>query len=196
MPLCGLIHSGRDRWGGSLNKSLTKVCEMIASELEPLTHVSPEDFKEGMAVLSGAVNIVTTDGPGGRAGLTASAVCSVTAEPPTLLVCVNRGSSAAPAFLQNDAICVNTVGPDHTGLAMLFGGKTPMEDRFATADWTEGPSGAPVLGGSVASFDCKVTSRNVVGSHEVLFCEIIDITRTQGTPGLVYFARQFHELQA
>lgn len=179
MPLCGLIHSGGGRWGGSLNKSLTKVCEMIASELEPLTHVSPEDFKEGMAVLSGAVNIVTTDGPGGRAGLTASAVCSVTAEPPTLLVCVNRGSSAAPAFLQNDAICVNTVGPDHKGLAMLFGGKTPMEDRFATADWTEGPSGAPVLGGQGEVAD-TATARDLAARLGLVVVDVTEIGALSG----------------
>jgi flavin reductase len=69
----------------------------LNTSMDDLTHVSLDEFREGMAVLAGAVNIVTTDGPGGRAGLTASAVCSVTAEPPTLLVCVNRGSSAAPA---------------------------------------------------------------------------------------------------
>lgn len=159
-----------------------------------LEHVSPEDFKEGMAVLAGAVNIVTTQGPGGRAGLTASAVCSVTAEPPTLLVCVNKGSSAAPAFMANDAVCVNTVGPAHQDLAMLFGGKTPMDERFEKADWTTGTTGAPILSGAVVSFDCKVTSRNVVGSHEVLFCEILDIARTPDTPALAYFARKFHEL--
>ena len=167
---------------------------MTLSEMEALTHVSADEFREGMACLTGAVNIVTTDGEGGRAGLTASAVCSVTAEPPTLLVCVNRGSSAAPAFMKNDAVCVNTVGPAHQDLAMLFGGKTPMDERFDKAEWTTGPSGAPVLTGSVVSFDCKVTSRNIVGSHEVLFCEIIDISRTEGVPGLVYFARKFHEL--
>lgn len=161
-----------------------------------LEHVTPEDFKEGMACLAGSVNIVTTDGPGGRAGLTASAVCSVTAEPPTLLVCVNRGSSAAKAFMENDAVCVNTVGPDHQDLAMTFGGKTPMEERFTQAGWTTDASGAPVLTGAVVSFDCKVTGRSVVGSHEVLFCEILDIARTPGSPALAYFSRKFHALEA
>ncbi|MFV0245842.1 MAG: flavin reductase [Qingshengfaniella sp.] len=159
-----------------------------------LIHVSPEAFRDGMACLAGAVNIVTTDGPGGRAGMTASAVCSVTADPPTLLVCVNKGSSAAPAFMENDAVCVNAVGPAHQDLAMLFGGKTPMADRFARAKWTTDCTGAPILTGSVVSFDCRVTRRNVVGSHEVLFCEILDIVRTPDIPALAYFARKFHEL--
>lgn len=169
---------------------------MELSAEKPLEHVSVEAFRDGMACLAGAVNIVTTDGPGGRAGLTASAVCSVTAEPPTLLVCVNRSSSAAPAFQVNEAVCVNTVGPAHQELAMRFGGKTPMDDRFALASWGRGPSGAPVLDGAVVSFDCRVTGRNVVGSHEVLFCEIVEIARAPDTPALAYFARKFHELGA
>lgn len=157
-------------------------------------HVSQGDFRAGMSLLAGAVNIVTTDGTGGRAGLTASAVCSVTADPPTLLVCVNRGSSAAAAFMENTAVCVNTVGPVHQELAMLFGGKTPMNDRFDKAEWSIGPSGAPMLDGAVVSFDCIVTLRNTVGTHEVLFCEIIEITQIPDSPALAYFARKFHEL--
>lgn len=169
--------------------------EDAAVKPEP-TAVSSEVFRDGMAHLPGAVNIVTTDGAGGRAGLTASAVCSVTADPPTLLVCVNRGSSAAPAFLQNDAVCVNTTTPAHRDLAMLFGGKTPMDDRFEQAEWTIGPSGAPMLTGAVVSFDCTVSSRSTVGSHEVLFCRIIDIQRTGNSDALVYYSRKFHELEA
>ncbi|SFR12176.1 flavin reductase [Poseidonocella sedimentorum] len=166
------------------------------AEIDAPQSVSLEAFKSGMALLAGAVNIVTTDGPAGRAGLTASAVCSVTADPPTLLVCVNRASSAAPAFLENDAVCINTAGPGHRDLAMLFGGKTPMEARFAEASWTTGASGAPILTGAVVSFDCRVSSRAVVGSHEVLFCRIIGITEAPQTPALAYFARKFHELEA
>ena len=55
-------------------------------------------FRDAMASLSAAVNIVTTDGPAGRCGITATAVCSVTDTPPTLLVCINRNSAMNPAF--------------------------------------------------------------------------------------------------
>ena len=157
--------------------------------------IDQASFRDGMARLAGAVNIVTTDGPGGRAGLTASAVCSVTDTPPTLLVCVNRGSSAAPAFLANDAICVNTVGPAHQELAMLFGGKTPMDDRFAGAAWTRGASGAPVLDGAVVSFDCRVSLRQVVGTHEVIFAEVLGVTTAEDSPASAYWGRKFHELR-
>ncbi len=170
--------------------------EMMTSPTQhPMPHVSAEEFREGMARLCGAVNIVTTDGPGGRSGFTASAVCSVTADPPTLLVCLNRSSSAAPAFGENAALCVNTVGPRHQEIAMLFGGKTPMDDRFAAADWAPGVTGAPVLADAVVSFDCRVTGRAEVGSHDVLFCEIHGISGDPQGAGLAYFSRKFHALE-
>lgn len=171
--------------------------EMMTPPIEiPMPHVTEDEFREGMARLCGAVNIVTTDGPAGRSGFTASAVCSVTAEPPTLLVCLNRSSSAAPAFAGNDALCVNTVGPRHQDIAMLFGGKTPMDDRFAAAEWSAGVTGAPVLADAVVSFDCRVTERASVGSHDVLFCEIHGIAGDPKGPGLAYFSRKFHALEA
>ncbi|MGA0541241.1 flavin reductase [Neotabrizicola sp. VNH66] len=160
-----------------------------------LPPVAREVFRDGMACLAGAVNIVTTDGPGGRSGFTASAVCSVTDQPPTLLVCLNRGSSAAAAFAGNEGLCVNTVGPDHHDLAMLFGGKTPMADRFAASAWHSGASGAPVLEGAVVSFDCRIAQRHVVGTHEVMFCEVVGVETRPGAAS-VWFGRRFHELRA
>ena len=156
--------------------------------------ISTQDFRDSMAHFPGAVTLVTVGSGDARRGITATAVCSVSDTPPSLLVCVNRSSSAGPAFLQNDAICVNTVGPSHQELAMTFGGRTGMEDRFAAAEWTTGASGAPILSGAVVSFDCRVSKRAVVGSHEVIFAEIVGITHTNGQPALAYFGRRFHEL--
>lgn len=157
---------------------------------------SREAFRDGMAHLAGAVNIVTTDGPAGKAGFTATAVCSVTDSPPTLLVCVNRASSAAGAFLKNDAVCVNAIGPEHVGLAITFGGKTPMADRFSGAEWLTRASGAPNLVQASVAFDCTVRARSSVGTHDVLFCEVRSVTRGQAATASVYYARKFYELEA
>ncbi|EOC0465833.1 flavin reductase, partial [Cronobacter sakazakii] len=92
-------------------------------------------FRDAMSRLGAAVNIVTTDGPAGMAGFTASAVCSVTDSPPTLLVCLNRNASVWPVFQANGQLCVNTLAAGHEALSGLFGGKTPMEERFAAARW-------------------------------------------------------------
>jgi flavin reductase len=97
------------------------------------------DYRNAMARLGAAVNIITTDGPAGRAGFTASAVCSVTDEPPTLLVCLNRSASVYPAFKANGVLCVNVLAAGHQSLSTLFGGRTPMDERFAAGRWRRGP---------------------------------------------------------
>lgn len=92
--------------------------------------VEKTEFRNAMSRLGAAVNIITTEGPAGRAGFTASAVCSVTDSPPTLLVCLNRSASVYPVFRENMQLCVNTLAAGHETLSNLFGGKTPMADRF------------------------------------------------------------------
>ncbi len=161
-------------------------------------HAPParDAYRDAMARLGAAVNIVTTDGPGGRAGFTASAVCSVTDDPPTLLVCLNRAASAYPAVQANGVLCVNVLGAGGRALSDLFGGKTPMEARFAAADWAVAASGAPVLDGAAASFDCRIVGRQAVGTHDVLFCEVLAVARHAEAHGLVYFGRGYHDLRA
>lgn len=153
-------------------------------------------FRDGMARLAAAVNIVTTDGPGGLAGFTASAVCSVTDRPPTLLVCLNRSSSVAGMFEENRVLCVNTLAAGHEGLSKLFGGSTPQEDRFAQGDWVLGATGSPRLTDAVVSFDCEVENAVESGTHHVLFCRVIGVAHgADEEEALVYFRRRYHHLK-
>ena len=160
----------------------------------PEEAVSKTDFRHAMAGLAAAVNVVTSDGPYGRAGFTATAVCSVTDEPPTLLVCLNRTASAHPAVTGNASLCVNTLMVTQQDLSSLFGGKTPMAERFAAAKWNTGVSGAPVLEGAAVSFDCRITQTVSVGTHDILFCEVLALHRHAAPAALVYFDRCYHGL--
>src|SRR5712692_1627060 len=119
---------------------------VIDSNSTTLALIGPErdEFRTAMARIATAVHIITTAGSGGPVGFTASAVCSVTDTPPTLLVCLNRSASVYDRFADNEALCVNTLKPDHEELSRLFGGKIGMDERFAAAAWTTGISGAPV----------------------------------------------------
>ncbi len=160
---------------------------------EPPNPVPSRDaFRDAMARLGGAVTVVTTDGPAGRAGFTASAVCSVSDSPPTLLVCLNRSASVYDIFKMNRSLCVNTLAHDQERIATLFGGRTPMADRFAAATWTTRDTGAPVLGDALATFDCRVTEIVESGTHDVLFCAVLSVSAAPGRNGLIYFARRFH----
>ncbi len=157
--------------------------------------VSSQLFRDAMARLGAAVNIVTTDGAAGRAGLTASAVCSVTDDPPTLLVCLNRASRANATFKRNGVLCVNTLAADRRALSDAFAGKGALdtEARFALAGWGVLETGAPVLEeAAVVAFDCRISEVVEKGTHSVLFAEIAAIR--QGAPGraLIWYGRGYH----
>ena len=93
--------------------------------------VEKQAYREAMARLGAAVNVITTDGPGGRAGFTASAVCSVTDTPPTLLVCANRTNDSYPAMKANAVLCVNTLASAHEELSPVFAGHDRAHDGRA-----------------------------------------------------------------
>jgi flavin reductase len=157
--------------------------------------VSREEFRDAMARLGAAVNVVTTDGAAGRAGFTASAVCSVTDDPPTLLVCLNRSSRGAAQFKANGVLCVNTLAVGQHALSDAFAGKGGLDsdDRFALARWTRLATGAPVLeDAAVVAFDCRIAEVVEKGTHSVLFAEIQGIR--QGGPGgaLIWYGRDYH----
>lgn len=148
-----------------------------------------------MARLGAAVNVVTSAGPAGRGGFTASAVCSVTDDPPTLLLCMNRGATAAPALKGNGVFCVNTLAAGQAEVSRVFAGSTKcsMEERFHAGTWTELATGAPVLEDAMVAFDCRVSEMIEKGTHIVVFAEIEAIR--QGSPqegGLIYFGRDYH----
>jgi flavin reductase len=156
--------------------------------------VPPAEFRNAMARLGAAVTIVTTAGPGGRGGATASAVCSVTDSPATLLVCLNQSSRTNALVQANRVLCVNSLSAGQRAVADAFAGVGGLEaeSRFALGAWTELATGAPVLEGAVVSFDCRVADVVEKGTHSVLFAEILAIRTGAAVPALIWFARDYH----
>jgi flavin reductase (NADH) len=142
------------------------------------------DFREAMAHLPAAVNILTTDGP-------------VTDDPPTVLVCVNRSSASHDIFSGNRRVCVNVLGGRHEELAMHFAGatKVPMVERFAWDIWDpEEP--VPVLRDALVNIVGTIRDRKSMGSHSVMFVEVESVRVRTGDSSLVYFNRRFHRLES
>ena len=104
-------------------------------------------FRDAMASLSAAVNIITTEGDAGQCGITATAVCSVTDTPPSLMVCINANSAMNPVFQGNGKLCVNVLNHEQELMARHFAGMTgmAMEERFSLSCWQKGPLAQPVL---------------------------------------------------
>jgi flavin reductase len=169
----------------------------VQQALEHHALVDKQSFRDAMARLGAPVNVITTDGPGGRRGFTASAVCSVTDDPPTLLVCLNRNSDSNAALKTNRVLCVNTLTREHQHLSPIFAGMTEHDypARFACADWTVLSTGAPVLQGAGVSFDCRIVQVTEVGSHSVFFCEVETIRVGDLHEGLIYFGRGYHPVR-
>ncbi|MBP1878860.1 flavin reductase [Agrobacterium rubi] len=151
-------------------------------------------YRNAMSQLAGAVNIVTTDGSAGRAGFAATAVCSVSDSPPTLLVCLNRNSSAYKSVVGNGVVCINTLAADQEQLSSLFGGKTPVDERFAAGEWSKLETGAPVLTGALCSFDCRIRTVHDGGTHDILICDVLDTVVNTGEEALIYFKRAYRHL--
>jgi flavin reductase len=152
-------------------------------------------FRSAMAQLGAAVNIITTDGPAGRHGMTASAVCSVTDDPASLLVCINQGSRMNSAIRENGVLGVNVLGGEHEALSGVFATRgLDVEERFARAEWRAMANGVPGLVGALVSLSCRVHAVQDVGTHGVFICHVEELDmRTEGE-GLVYFGRAFHRL--
>ena len=155
--------------------------------------VEPAQFREAMARFGAAVHVVTTNGPGGKHGFTATAVSSVSDQPATMLVCLNRRSRILPVLRDNGILCVNTLRADDDSVADVFAGRTGLTgaQRFLQGQWTTLVTGAPVLESAVVSCDCRIIESRPVASHNVYFCGVVAVR--QGVPGraLLYHDRAY-----
>ena len=133
--------------------------------------VTADLFRKGMRRLGGAVTIVTTTDQSGKwAGLTATAVTSLSATPPRLLACVNRQGGTYDTISRGRNLCINVLGVEHLALAKRFAGMEgePESERFVGNLWETLATGAPALHGALANFDCVVDSIMDVGSHGIV----------------------------
>jgi flavin reductase len=163
---------------------------------EPVATVEPALFRDAMSRLGAAVHVVTTAGPAGRAGFTATAVVSVSDQPATLLVCINRRSQVSPILGENRVLCVNTLRADGDAMADLFAGRTkvPMAERFDATAWTTLATGAPMLPSAVIAFDCRVIEIKAVATHNVIIAGVVALHRGAPGPALVYHERAYKQV--
>ncbi len=160
---------------------------------EPIVCVGAAVFREAMSRLGAAVHVVTTAGPGGKTGFTATAVCSVSDQPAMLLLCLNRRSNSAPPMSQNGVFCVNTLGAGESKLADVFAGRSGahLEERFSVGEWMTLKTGAPVLASAVVAFDCRTIEVKAVASHNVFFGAVEAVRLGPAGPALVYHERLY-----
>lgn len=150
-----------------------------------------EAFLSAMSNVANSVTVVTTDGPGGRHGATVSSFCSVSADPPQVLVCLNHSGNTANAVVENGVFCVNVLPETGKELAILFAGQTQEQDidRFADDTWGKSDTAPPRLQG-VTAFQCRVLETLNAASHFVIIGEVTEIAEGETAP-LIYLNRTF-----
>jgi cob(II)yrinic acid a,c-diamide reductase len=157
-----------------------------------------QGFKKAMRHCTGAVALVTVGRETGRrTGLTVTAVCSLSDDPPSLLVCVNRNASAHPRIRAEGCFGVSFLGDQHMALALTFSGQKGIDgdDRFSFGDWTTAVTGAPLLQDAIVAFDCDVRQEWETRTHSVFVGDIRDASfRCEAQP-LLYLRGAFHGVQ-
>ena len=154
-------------------------------------------FLESMASNSTSVSVVTTSDGARHVGVTISACTSVCADPPTLLVCINRRSSANAAVATNGVFAVNLLNVAQRCIADTFAGRSKQNKPFdfSCCATTDGTLGAPLIDGAVAALECRVIGQHDVGTHTVFFGEVAAIRPGSHKP-LLYCQRDYGRFEA
>lgn len=149
--------------------------------------ITADRFKQGMRQLGASVCIITTrQADGARAGLTATAVCSLSAEPASLLCCLNLASNSFAAIQRAGVFAVNVLSAADEAVARHFS-TAPAAEKFARGEWTTLDTGAPVLASALASFDCRLERVVEAGSHAILIGDVRDLQiAADPGPALLY----------
>ncbi|WP_144109430.1 flavin reductase family protein [Paraburkholderia sp. BCC1886] len=156
------------------------------------TNPQADLFRNAMARFTNGVTAVTTTENRLPFGLIATSVCSLSADPPTLLVCVNRSASAHDVIARSGVFAVNLLSAEQKDVAQRFA-ELKGSERFDLMRWTTGKSGAPILIDSVVALDCKVLAKHNGYSHTIFVGEII-ATKVHADPAascLLWHRRSF-----
>lgn len=154
-------------------------------------------FKEAMARLTGVVTVITTGKGDGRCGLTATAVCSLSADPPSIVACVNSAASAHDSIIANGYFGVNVLAPNQAWIADRFAGIDGSQglSRFDGSVWLQQEGGAPLLKDALVSLDCTIAQRLDGYSHSILVGTIraIALNPNDENNTLLWRGRRYHQ---
>ena len=150
------------------------------------------ELRRVMGHFATGVTIITTrDVDGKPYGLTANALCSVSLDPPLLLVCVDKRAESHPAFGRSGLFAVNVLGLGHEDLSRRFA--VSGGDKFVDVDHRSGVSGLPLLDGALATIECRVVAVHEAGDHTIFIGEVEHLQGDGGDP-LLFFRGKYRRL--
>lgn len=157
--------------------------------------ITTDLFRQSMGLFPGAVTLITTGRRDERRGITATAVCSVSDSPPSLLVCVNRKTATCDTISRSGRFSVQLLDDTSDHIAMAFAGKLQGADKFQVGHWCDTAQGQPRLLTALACLSCRVMTESESGSHRIFVGEIEEAHLAPGN-ALIYARSRFHRLQA
>jgi flavin reductase (DIM6/NTAB) family NADH-FMN oxidoreductase RutF len=155
--------------------------------------VSAAQFRGAMRHLAGGVSVITVGRGKDITGMTVTSVSSLSVDPPTLIVSINRESSSWPLLKRHGFFGVNILTADQLDIAERFTGKDGLKgaDRFAGAEWITCASGVPLLAGALAAVDCEVEDIVERHSHAIVIGRVLDMQLSTRTAALAYWQGQY-----
>lgn len=164
---------------------------------------SEETFKKGMSLLAGGVTVISTGIGTERRGITATAVCSLSASPPSLVACANKETGTAKSIKQTGLFAINVLGQTHQDLSMAFAGATGLtgEERFNHEDWKDKwiahEMGVPYLDDAIAVFVCQTVQQVSHGSHYAFIANVVDVALiNESEMPIAWMGSSFHSLSS
>lgn len=175
---------------------------MADFELPDAMHLRPSrrpvigntEFRAAMAAMASTVSVVTARRGDERIGRTVTAVLSMAANPPTVLVSIDILSRLADLIAKTGGFSIAMLAADQAEVADAFAGKVEAGGRFALGKWSDWPSGHPMLLGSVTALDCEVIGAIETGTHVLFAGAIVEAETTTSRVPLVWQRHQYHGL--
>jgi flavin reductase (DIM6/NTAB) family NADH-FMN oxidoreductase RutF len=157
---------------------------------------SSADFVQAMGQHVASVCVITTFHGGERFGLTATAVTSICADPPRLLVCVNKSGQTHEKIVASKHFGVNVLAEEQEKIGQAFANILGRDfNRFSLGEWRAGEAGTPLLQNASAVFDCRVAETIDQFTHTIFIGEVLATAAGIGIDPLVYGARRFRGLR-
>jgi flavin reductase (DIM6/NTAB) family NADH-FMN oxidoreductase RutF len=162
--------------------------------MESRVKISRDEFRAALGRFASGVTIVTTrDNENRLHGITVSAFCSVSMDPPLILVCIDKQAGSHQAFEQSDAFVVNILREDQQYLSDRFASHLP--DKFEGVKYRAGLENLPVLEDVLVNLECRLVNAHDNGDHTIYVGEIVISTVTEGKP-LIYFQGNYRKIES
>lgn len=155
--------------------------------------INSDEFRAALGRFASGVTIVTTRDNAGRLhGITVSAFCSVSLEPPLILVCIDKSTGSHRALGEIDCFVVNILREDQQFYSDLFASQ--LSHKFDQVDYAETADGTPILKDTLANMECRLVNSHDNGDHTIFVGEITKSQVRNGNP-LIYFHGNYRKLQ-